>query len=276
MTIAEEFPKPKQSPEPDEALADIEVARPSPLWLGYFVSPASQQLTLVGHVALAASLLLGVLSVNVGMFSFAIRQEKAWLNYDDMAKTTEVIVSKADNLQATEAEKGRMVEQFELIQARTKTHAKVMGLFFSVSFVSMGTIGLAGGLSTLCLFFISKEGWERANNALVNVFLVSTGLVLFHSNCIFIFKLQDNISLNSHLYNEYAKLSDTVLTYWAIQPTQPEVDAPADFILSVDQAIGELGGISLEFDSARVAEIAQPAESLNEQSKSGEQAGAGE
>ena len=142
--------------------------------------------------------------------------------------------------------------------------AKVMGLFFTLNFVSLGTIGLAAGVATISLFFISKAGWERVNNAIINVFILSTGLVIFHSNLISIFKFQANIKLNAQLYSEYTRLYNSVLSYWAIQPSLANSPAPAEFILSTDQQLAELGKISLDFDVDRISQIKQPLEAFGE------------
>ena len=220
--------------------------------------PGSNRLTALGHGLLTGCLLLGTLVINVGMFSFAIKQESNWLNYDNLAKDRETSESAVASVQATEAERTRMVDQLILVQARMKTHAKVMGLFYTLNFVSLGTIVLMAGVASVSLFFISKAGWEQINNAVINVFVISAGLIIFHSNFILIFKFQDNIKLNGQLYSEYNRLYNSILSYWAIQPSTPEMILPAEFILSTDQQLADLGKISLEFDVDRISELRQP------------------
>jgi hypothetical protein len=232
--------------------------------LARLIAPTNHQLTLGGHMALAGALLLGSLVVNLWMFSFASSQERDWLNLSTVTKTIEDSQFLATNVQATAAERARMVDQFMLVQARTETHAQVMGLFYKLNFITLGTVGFATGLASISLFFISKAGWERVNNALINLFIVSTGLVVFHSNLIFMFKFQDNIRLNGQLYGEYTQLYNTILTYWAIQPSAPEAPPPAAFILATDQRLTELGKITLDFDISRVDQLSQPLEGLGQ------------
>ncbi|PSR19456.1 hypothetical protein C8255_02300 [filamentous cyanobacterium CCP3] len=249
------------SPLPDDRSPDrptLQAVR-SP-WLTRLISPQSNQLTLVGHLALAGSLLLGSLSLNVWMFAFASSQEGDWLNLSTVAKTRADSQALVTNVQATAAERSRMVDQFMLIQARVETHVQVMGLFYKLNFIALGTIGWATGLASISLFFISKVGWEQVNNALINLFIVSSGLVIFHSNLILIFKFQDNIQLNGQLYTEYTQLYNAVLSYWAIQPSTPNSPTPADFIVATDQRLTELGQIALDFDVSRVSQWSQPLE----------------
>ena len=258
MAIAEE-----SSPAPSPDRLDT-----PPLGLARLIAPTSHQLTLGGHMALAGTLLLGSLLVNLWMFSFASSQERNWLNFSRVAKTVEDSQALVTNVEATAAERARMVDQFMLVQSRTETHAQVMGLFYKLNFIALGTVGFATGLASISLFFISKAGWERVNNALINLFIVSTGLVIFHSNLIFIFKFQDNIRLNGQLYGEYTQLYNAILTYWAIQPSAAEAPSPAEFIVATDQRLTELGKITLDFDISRVDQLSQPLEDLGQRSLS--------
>jgi hypothetical protein len=254
------------------AIADESTATPklesadrrSP-WQQRLISPSTGQLTLVGHLALAGALLLGSLAINSWMFVFATRQERDWLNLAAVSKTVEEGQALAANVEGTPAEEARMVEQLITIQLRMATHAEVMGLFYKLNFIALGTVGLATGVASIALFFVSKVGWERANNALINLFIVATGLVIFHSNLIFIFKFQDNIRLNSQLYSEYARLYNAMLSYWAIQPTAPDSLTPAAFIVATDQQLADLGKISLDFDVSRIAEMGNPLDALGPQ-----------
>jgi hypothetical protein len=229
-------------------------------WLERLISPGSNQLTGLGHGVLAGALLLGSFALNGWMLVFASHQERDWLNFATVEKTLEASKAAVANVQATPAERARMVDQFMLIQARTQTHAEVMGLFYKLNFIALGTIGLATGVASISLFFISKAGWERANNALINIFIVSTGLVIFHSNVIFIFKFQDNIKLNGELYTEYTQLYNSVLSYWAIQPSSANSPNPAEFILATDQQLATLGKVTLDFDVSRISQLSKPLE----------------
>ncbi|MGF1571037.1 MAG: hypothetical protein ACFCVD_23670 [Nodosilinea sp.] len=230
--------------------------------LTQLISPASNQLTGLGHLALAGTLLLGSLTLNVWMFAFAQSQEQDWLNFERVEKTLEESQAAVANLQATPAERARLVDQFMLIQARTVTHAKVMGLFYKLNFIALGTVGLTTGIASISLFFISKVGWEQGNNALINVFIVSSGLVIFHSNMIFVFKFQENIQLNGQLYSEYTRLYNEMLSYWAIQPTSSTSPSPAEWIMATDQQLTRLGKISLDFEASRIDQLKQPVEAF--------------
>jgi len=242
-----------------EAAPKPQPTRIAPRWLERLISRDSNQLTGLGHGVLAAALLLGSFALNGWMLAFASHQERDWLNFATVEKTLEASKAAVANVQATSAERARMVDQFMLIQARTQTHAEVMGLFYKLNFIALGTIGLATGIASISLFFISKAGWERANNALINVFIVSTGLVIFHSNVIFIFKFQDNIRLNGELYAEYTRLYNSVLSYWAIHPAANS-PTPAEFILATDQQLAALGKVTLDFDVSRISQLTQSLE----------------
>lgn len=276
MTLSQDSPadharlatSPLDSPELKK---DSKAAADSFPWLRRFMSPESKQPTFLGHILLSGALIGGALVINLLMFAFAIRQESNWLNYNQFSKSIEDVEAAAESLDATPAEKARMVEQFMLIQARIRTHAKVMGLFFSLNFVSLGTIGVAAGMTAISLVFISKSGWEKMNNAVINVFITATGLVILHSNLVFIFKFQENIKLNGEFYSEYTAMANSMLSYWAIQPTLVDGMSPAEYILLTDQQLAELGRISLEFDADRIFELKQPFDTFAEQNLSSQQ-----
>ncbi|HEY9764238.1 MAG TPA: hypothetical protein V6D07_17040 [Trichocoleus sp.] len=231
-----------------------------PHWLRYLVSPQTRQPTLLGHAAIAGSFFASVALLTIVLFSYGVQKEKAWLNFDGYTKNTQEVNALVKEVEANPAEKARMRDQFLQVQRRIRIHAEVMSLFYRLNFISLSTITLSMGVASISLFFISKLGWERVNNAVISLFILTSGLVLFHSNLILIFKYQKNIELNQNLFADYSNLRNAILSYWATQQSVTDSPSAAKFIYQIDDTLVELGMVTLDFDTDKASQLQRSTE----------------
>lgn len=197
------------------------------------------------------------------MFWFAGTKQSEWL-----ASTTELKAKAVDTAIATLAtkpsEKARMIDQFQQIQDRIQKHASVMGFFYKQYYISLSMICGGSVVASICLFFISKNGWDRVNNALINIFIVSSSTVILYGNITLVFKQEDNIKDNQALYLSYFALRNEMLSYWA---TQQDITGqsiqPAKFIHYMDRRLQDLSQIHLGFDATRLTNLGEQMKQLN-------------
>lgn len=220
----------------------------------------SRQPNLVGHLLITSSLAISIFIFWSLLSWFAGNKAKEWL-VQPTIKPEPIFTEK---FQAKPAVKERLNQQFDEIQSRIKSHSDVMIYFYKQSYVC-GSMSLALAItSALCIFFISRDGWEKANNGLINAFLVTTSAAFVYNQIPVIFKQENNITGNRTLYLEYVALRNEFLSYAATGGTiggdtkQPSVFNAIDtnqFIHQIDRRLAELNQIAIDFDLSRVADV---------------------
>ncbi|PSB01557.1 hypothetical protein [Merismopedia glauca] len=83
-----------------------------------------------------------------------------------------------------------------------------MTFFYKQYFISLAIGSGAALVSLLCIFFVSKEGWEKTNNALINVGVTSFVTTLFFLNTSQIFQHSENLKVSQDLYANYTTLNN--------------------------------------------------------------------
>lgn len=239
----------QEKPHLEEENEDVQIPR----WLRWAISRTKKQLTFPGHLSLTASLAFFVLGSYWMLFWFAGTKETEWLGTSPRFQP-EVVKTAVSQLSATPAEKARLADQFQEIELRAARHAKIMGFFYKQYYISLSMIVGAAGMASICLFFISKSGWERINNAVINLFISSSAVILFYGNLMFVFKQDENLRGNQELYLSYISLREEVLSYWATRQTNMgEALDPAQFIHYLDNKMQTLNRIQLGFDSPQIS-----------------------
>lgn len=225
-----------------------------PYWLMWAISRTKKQPTLVGHIVLTLCLLILVLGSYWVLFWFAGTKESEWLGTGEHLEL-EVIQGSVEQLPATPAEQTRLITQFQEIEARATRHARIMGFFYKQYYISLSMIVSAAVTASICLFFISKLGWDQVNNAVINVFIFSSAVILFYGNLIFVFRQDENLRDNRELYLSYISLREEVLSYWATRQTSmsEEPIEATQFILYLDNKLQTLNRIQLGFDSPQIS-----------------------
>ncbi|XGV98123.1 MAG: hypothetical protein ACAF41_04125 [Leptolyngbya sp. BL-A-14] len=266
MSLATDSSEPNE--KPTENAPAVEVADEKSLqkstshWSKHFVLP-NYQPTLLGHIVISTSLILGICLSYALMFWFAGTKQNEWLAATAELKP-ETINTSIANLATKPSEKARLIDQFQQIQDRIQKHASVMGFFYKQYYISLSMICGGSVVASICLFFISKNGWDRVNNALINIFIVSSSTVILYGNIALVFKQEENIKDNQTLYLSYFALRNEMLSYWA---TQQDITGqsikPEKFIHYMDKRLQDLSQIHLGFDATRITNLTEQMRQLN-------------
>lgn len=219
----------------------------------------ARQPSFLGHCVLAGIQLILIGGTFLSLNWFASNRANDWLKSEEVSSLPQE--TEVSSLGA--AERDRLEAQFAEIQLRIERHANVMTYFYKQYFISLSmTSGLAL-VAGIAIFFVSRDGWSKANNALINVFIVTSSAALLYGQLPGLFKQDINLAANRKLYLDYTALRDEVLSYMATggmiggDPTNPDVFSPVDskqFIHAIDKELAQLNQIPIEFDPTRVFE----------------------
>ncbi len=115
-------------------------------------------------------------------------------------------------------------------------------------------------ISGISLFAISKQGWEKTSNVLINIFIVTSLTSLFFTQWTFVFKENENLETNRNLYIRYINLYNQLLSYPStgttgtilISEDPKKVITPSLFIATIDSEMAKLNQVPLDWDSNRI------------------------
>lgn len=242
-------------PYDNTPLSSAESISPSPVlppkWTNHFIAYKTHQLTLLGHICMAVGFICMIVFSEWSMLHYSSIKQQEWLPSQEMSQTE--MSQRVEALQATDAEKTRMVEQLTEVFWRMNVHSKVMALFYRLNFMSLGIICFTAGLATISLFFISKYGWGNVNNAVITIFILSSGIAVLHSNLMLAMQYQDNIEVNRRLFDKYSGTKNRILSYWATQPNSADSHTVTDFIYQIDAILMESDDVPLRFDNQQIS-----------------------
>lgn len=222
--------------------------------------------TLFGHIALSTGLLLSFALADVAISKLGEQKQKKWLSVPDpRAEITlgnnsfyyydpnKVIDSLLASVQLTAQEREVLRLYYLYTAARAFVHSDVFSYCYLRSFVTVKIIAAASLISTLCLFFISRVGWERANNAVINIFIMASTIIVFYGSIFVGLNYEKNAKTNRQLYTAYSNLGHETLRFLSTQRSRDgQPMTPADFITYLDLKLEELGEITLEFNTNEV------------------------
>lgn len=100
------------------------------------------------------------------------------------------------NLQASEAEKKRLETQIKIIEYRAISSLIMAKDFYKWLFATIMVFSISIIIASVCLFYISKEGWKAANNYVINVFTVFSGIALLSGSIPLVFQYESNAQKN--------------------------------------------------------------------------------
>jgi hypothetical protein len=89
-------------------------------------------------------------------------------------------------------------------------------------FINLSLSAVSSGLAGLCLLYLSKEGWEKAEKYIVHLFVLSSGFAIFCGSLPLIFQIQKSAEDNTRIYLGYINLKNQVLTELALQTKIPK------------------------------------------------------
>ncbi len=237
-----------------------------PKWLSWAISKEKgYQPTIAGHIALSSSLIAFAFFWWLIIFLFGSLWEKDWGYIPE--KTNVEKLEFADNIrQSKPTEKNRLLEQLKQIEILSEKHAKIMSFFYKQYYISLSMMVSCTAIAVLSLFFISKSGWERVNNAIINVFIVASGILIFYGNISLAFQQKDNLEASQAIYLNYLALRNEFLSYLATgQTISAETLTPSQFIHYVDTQMKTVSFIRLGFDPKSIPDLSKQINGSNKQ-----------
>jgi len=228
----------------------------------------------VRHGLLSTSLLvLAIAAGNILNFQ-AGRVAQGWTDGLKYAESSQVSsVNDKENLKvyldafttSTLAERDRVQVQLRQIERRARAYARITIFFYTRLFAAIALASATGIISAVCLFYISKVGWDRANNYIINIFVVSSAITVFVGAFPVIFQQEANVKKNSQLYMSYLDLENQILTALATQKNaQGEPITLGSILVSSDQKMAELNIESIGFDANAIPRNAAIFEQLGQ------------
>lgn len=239
--------------------------------------------TFLAHAFMASLIVVTIILVDGFLAKLATDKKYEWMTIyfppeviaTETSKypTTDEILSHSEtridaalkNFAADAQLKQRLRSQFLRIQTRAVIHGDVMAFFYGRSFVTLVVVSVSGVAGVLCLFFISKDGWSDCNNLLLNLFVVSAGIVVLYGNLSIFLKFDANTQNNTELYLAYLGLKEEFLSYLVTQQTSAgETLPPPEFVHYIDRQLTVLNTITLDFDNQKVQDYSQKFERVLE------------
>lgn len=218
----------------------------------------SRQPNVLGHCVISALALAAIGMTTHGLNTYAEARQQEWM---PEVKTEQVQTLPAESFAGNPLIQDRLNQQLAEVQRRLHRHWSVTSYFYRQYFISISMTASLAVVAGGCGFFVSREGWSRSNNILVNLFIVSSGSALFYGQLPGIFKQDINISANWNLYQNYSSMRDEILTYAATGGTiatatavdgQPIVITPEQFIYSIDKKLASLNALPIQFDTSQI------------------------
>ncbi len=255
---------PKETPNPPPTGEDSRNFFKNP-----FHGNENKQPSFFGHLLITSSLLVLIVASNLSHNWYADQQAKKWLHSTEKLTTSN---GENKNLDASDPEKARLAEQLNDIQSRLDRYSAMMIFFYKHYYTSIGITSASALVAGICLFFISKVGWDKVNNSLINVFVVTSSAVIFFGDLPGTFKYKENSEASRDLYLEHISLRNEVHSYLATGGTLSDnVENPnlykrteANlFIHYVDQKLASLNKIPLGFDTTGINDFKDNAERLS-------------
>ncbi len=217
-----------------------------------------RQPNVLGHFTISALAIGTIFMTTHGLKTYADERQREWM---PEVKTEQIQPLPAESLTDKPLIKTRLDQQLTETQARLHRHWSVTSYFYQQYFISISMTASLAIIAGGCGFFVSREGWSRSNNIIVNLFIVSSGGAIFFGQLPGIFKQDINISANWSLYQNYSSIRDEILTYAATGGTiatatsvdgQPLVITPEQFIHSIDKKLASLNALPIQFDTSQI------------------------
>lgn len=221
----------------------------------YQADNKSHQPTLLGHSLITGSLLVTNLVACVILSGFASQKATEWLALQSAQPAQKPELDQTV-IQAPLLKK-RLLNQVTEIEARQDRHAKVMTYFYKQYFISLSMASGSALAAILFAFFISRDGWEKANNGLINAFFVTFSAATLYTQIPGLFSQKVNLEQNRELYISYTNLQNQVVSYMAIgsvidsETKQLVGIEPGLFIYQIDQQLVDLNQLPINFDATQ-------------------------
>lgn len=226
-----------------------------------FLVMQNTYLSVIRHILLTAILLLitffGAIFLNIQGTTIANDWSKNLKNSptNDLNKTytVDALECSVESLNGTVAEKARIKEQLQEIRVRAKTHISVMIYFYVRYYMSIAIASTSGIIAGICLFFISKFGWDHSNEYVINIFLVASSIAILFGGFPVVFKQEQNVAENKLLYLQYIALENEVTSYFS---TEEDLEGNQQDLKSIihylDKQLAKINQVAVGFDYTQI------------------------
>ena len=173
------------------------------------MSPAKGRV--LKHLGVMGSI-LGLLFLS-GLWAVnqANKQAKTWSGNLLTGSTQPLVFPQVSPINAEQ--QARMQAQLASIRGRINHHKDVMAYFYAAYFMSIVTFSIAAAVAAVTLVLVSQNGWQSANEYIVNIFFTSAAASAFFGSFPGVFQQQKNITDNKVLCIKYLSLENEVLSY---------------------------------------------------------------
>lgn len=235
-----------------------------PSWLAWAImNGQKRQPTFLGHIVLVLVLLSLVGIAYYVLLLVSSQWEQKWITAPQRL-TKEQIALQTAWLKPKPSVQSRLIFQLQDVEVLIDRNASIMGFFYKQYYISLAMMCTLGAIAVICLFFISKEGWGEVNNAVINIFVVSSGVVLFYGNLSLTFKQEENIKNSHAIYLSCLSLRNELLSYLATrQNTRGVEEKPESFIHYVDKKLMSISLIQLGFNPGQLSDVPKPINTLS-------------
>ncbi len=247
------------------------------------------QPTILGHLLLASLLS----SVFFGSYALQINRAAArlnqWLNPQSSA-TTDVAIKRIENqmvnaqqeleqtnepetkntLERHLSEQERLKTQLDEIDRRLERYHRMMLFFYSRNYASISLTTISALIAGSCVLLISRSGWEQINNAVIHLFVFSSGCVILFSDISGIFQYDVNYQNVAAIYGEHMTLKNAIRSFLATggflqeNPDTGETEYiqrqdTNRFIYYVDRQLTKFNQIPLAIDTSTLQRVVNSA-----------------
>ncbi|MEM9212931.1 MAG: hypothetical protein AAGD25_01010 [Cyanobacteria bacterium P01_F01_bin.150] len=228
--------------------------------------------TFLGHVLLSLALIISFCFCDLVASESGKRKQVRWMNVPDPRTFTQksndaqnfsensyvIFDSILAEYNAEPAQKQVLRQYYSEILIRKYVHANILGYCFIRSYVTIIIITLGAFLMFFSAFFISREGWDKVNNAAINIFMVSTGIVFVYGSLMIGLKYEENIQKNGDIFIQYVNFSNEFLGFLVTNTSRDgQETSTEDFIIYTDLVLQQLSGIGINLDPKEVLRYQQ-------------------
>ena len=210
----------------------------------------NNQLTFTGHIV---TVVIGLSLVLLGRMLLIINMKKFGENWFPKLEELENHSILENKKLSEDTIKERFKDQLKQVYRRLETHRYVVILIYRRRYIS--NIMMMGGAlgASICLLFISTQGWQKSNQVLIDIFIVTLSVFVLYRNIPLVFKYNENIIHNQTLYNEYFKLRNELLSYFCtLENIEGEKIEEQQFIHYVDRRLQQISEFTLDFDETKI------------------------
>ncbi len=219
------FPVPiMETPGQDATTVNLELSDPRNAVLGkpskavLSIAPVSSagimgpvKWRVLKHIGVFLSVLGLVLLGGYIAIREANRQAAKWVA--SLLKNSDRQLAFGTNTAANKEQQSRMQVQLDTIRGRVEHHTDVMAYFYKNYYMSIVTFSIAAAIAAVALVMVSQNGWQSANEYIVNIFFTSTAVSAFFGSFPAVFQQQKNITDNKMLCVKFLSLENEVLSY---------------------------------------------------------------